>query len=990
MQLLQLMKNLLLKLLLLLIIPVNIYSQVHLNDSKTDLNKQRWVDSVFNSLAIEQRIAQLMVIRSFSDRDTIYYDTIAKHIAKYNIGGVCFFKGSPTSEAGTTNYYQKFAKTPLLISIDGEWGLAMRLDSTVYFPRQMTLGALEKDDLIYKLGCEVANQCKTLGIHINFAPVADINSNPRNPIINSRSFGEDKVKVARKSVAYMKGMQNCGLITSAKHFPGHGDTDSDSHLKLPVINHSKEMIDTLDLYPFKELIKNGLNGLMVAHLYIPSLDSIKNTPSTLSKTIVTDILRKDLGFKGLIFTDALEMKAVAGNYKKGEVEVKALQAGNDVLLLPENIEVAIKSIKLALDSNLISQEDFNNKCKKVLSYKYDAGLNHFKNINTDNLFQKLNNRTSDVLCTEIYRDALTLVKNENNIIPLKNTENYNIAVLSIGETSLSIFQQTIGKYTRAQNYNLPKEFNAHQIENLVQELSKYSLVIVGVHNTNSHFETNFGMSKQTFELVEKLSKKTKVILDIFGYPYTLSLFNDKNIQAIIISYQDKPQSQNTSAQLIFGGTEAKGILPVTINENYPLNHSLKTNRIRLGYYMPEELNLDNNILTKIDSIALNGIKEKAFPGCQIVAAKDGKVFYQKSFGTKTYQDLTPVDDTNIYDLASLTKVTATTLAMMKLYQQGKIDLDKKLSEYLKYLKRTNKKDITIRKVMTHQARLKPWIAFYKKTLVNGQLDTNYYTKVQTLKNNIKVADSIYLRDDYKDSIIKAIVDSDLLDKEEYVYSDLGFYLLRELVEKITKQTFEQFLNEQFYIPLGLNNTFFNPLNHQTLANIIPTENDNEFRKQLVHGYVHDQGAAMMGGISGHAGLFSNAGELAVIFQMLLQKGTYAGHKYLDTATVELFTRQQFPLTLNRRALGFDRQTKTPTNNGPVCISASQQSYGHSGFTGTYVWVDPKENLVYIFLSNRVNPDADNHKLADFNIRTNIHQILYDAINASKKQNTIKN
>ncbi len=702
------MKNYIFRLLILLILPFNLFSQVKMGTTIPGSPKQKWVNATLDSLSIEEKIAQLIVIRSYSERETAYYDTIAKQITKYNIGGVCFFKGSPTSEADVTNYYQRIAKIPLLISIDGEWGLAMRLDSTVSFPRQMTLGAMAKDDLIYKLGCEIARQCKLVGIHINFAPDADINSNPKNPVINSRSFGEDKIKVARKSVAYMKGMQECGLITSAKHFPGHGDTDSDSHLKLPTINHSRETIDTLDLYPFKELIKNGLNGMMVAHLYIPSLDSIKNTPSTLSKTIVTDLLKNELGFKGLIFTDALEMKGVIGNNKKGEVEVKALQAGNDVLLLPENIDAAIKAIKTAIDSNLISLDDLNNKCRKVLSYKYDMGLSKYVPVNTDNLYQKLNNRNSELLCTEIYRDAITLVKNENKILPIHNIEKYNIAALSIGDETRNNFQKTLGLYSKVQYYNISRDFNEKQIESLIKEISKHELVIIGLHNTNSLIEKNYGITKQTIELIEKLSKKTQVVLDIFGYPYTLSLFNDKNIQAIIISYQDKPEAQSISAQIIFGGSEAKGSLPVTINEKYPLNHSLKIKTNRLAYVMPEEINLDNELLNKIDKLALKGIEEKAYPGCQILVAKDGKVFYQKSFGTQTYTDNTPVTNDNLYDLASVTKVAATTLAMMKLYQQGKIDIDKKLSDYLKYLKHSNKKDITIRKVMTHQARLKPW------------------------------------------------------------------------------------------------------------------------------------------------------------------------------------------------------------------------------------------------------------------------------------------
>ncbi|MFZ4412252.1 MAG: glycoside hydrolase family 3 N-terminal domain-containing protein [Bacteroidales bacterium] len=946
-----------------------------------DNARTKWVDSVFNTLTSTERIAQLIIIRSNSDQNQSYYDSIAKSIERYNIGGVCFFKGGPVAQANVTNYYQKSAKTPLFISIDGEWGLNMRLDSMPSFPRQMTLGAIENDSLIYRMGEEVAVQCKTMGIHINFAPVVDINSNPKNPVINSRSFGENKWKVASKGIMYMKGMQDNGIITTAKHFPGHGDTDADSHITLPVIRHSKETIDTLDLYPFKELINNGVTGVMAAHLFIPSYDTLINTASSLSKNIVTDLLKTKLGFKGLVFTDGLEMKGVTNYFKPGVIEVKALQAGNDILLLPENLTLAISSIKTAIDSNWLSQIEMDEKCKKVLEYKYLAGLNNYKPIHLENLFQNLHTKNNAIVNFEIYRKAVCIIQNEDHILPLKDLKNYNIGVLSIGDTLKTDFQKSIENYTNTTNYNLSKDFSETEKDSLLTLLSSHNLLIVSIHNTSSLASKNFGFSKQTIKLIDTLSKTSNLILDFFAYPYALSIFNGNlNAMAILVSNQDKTEAQQLSAELIFGGYQSSGILPVTISEKFPLNTQIITPKIRLGNCLPEEIQINSAELNSIDSIALKGIRDKAYPGCQILIAKDGMIFYQKSFGTTTYESNTPVKNTDLYDLASVTKVAATTLAMMKLYEDGKINLDKKLAYYLKYLKNSNKKNISIRQIMTHQARLKPWIPFFKETLINGMPDSTIYSKSPDRRHNTKVADSLYILDSYKEKILSAIIESDLNEKEEYEYSDLGFILLKELIEKITKKTFEQYLNDEFYVPLGLRYTCFNPLKSNKLEDITPTENDTFFRKQLLQGYVHDPAAAMLGGVSGHAGLFSNAGDLAIIFQLLLQHGEYGGKKLLNDTTIAAFTHQQYPEKGNRRALGFDRQLLLPDENGPVCKSASQLSYGHSGFTGTYVWADPVENLVYIFLSNRVNPDANNGKLSKMNIRTDIHQKIYNTIN----------
>ncbi len=952
----------------------------------TDKSETSWVDSVFNSLNLDEKIAQLIMIRAYSNRDSTYNDSIGKIIKEYNIGGICFFKGHPVQQAYLTNTYQSIAKTPLFIAIDAEWGLGMRLDSCYSFPRQMTLGAIQDDSLIYQMSSEIARECKQIGVNINFAPVVDINNNPDNPVINIRSFGEDKYNVAQKGLAYMKGLQDNGILATAKHFPGHGDTDTDSHLCLPIINHSKEKIDTLDLYPFKKLINNGLNCIMVAHLYVPAYDDRKNTAATISKPIVTKVLKKQLGFKGLIITDALEMKGVTKYNEPGILEVKALQAGNDILLLPQDISKAVNEIKKAVKNGSILKSDIDEKCKKILRYKYKAGLYDYKPIKTSKIYENLNNPNIELLDRKLYESAITVVKNKNSLLPLKNLDTLRLASVSLGIDSINDFQKILGRYDRLKYYYLPKNASYNEVQTLVSKLSKYNLVIVSINNTNNSPSNNFGIQKQSIDFINLLNKNTKIILDIFANPYSLAyLYDTKNIESIIVSYQDNPIDESISAQTIFGSITAKGKLPVTASDEFPLNTGIKTDKLsRLKYTIPEEVNISSNALKKIDSIALEGIADTAYPGCEILAAKDGKVFYYKSFGYHTYNNIIPVHNTDIYDLASVTKIAATSISIMKLCDEGKIDLDQRISKYLPYLKDTNKGNIVIRDLMTHQAKLESWIPFYKSTLIDGKLDTTIYRKSISDNFPFHVADSLYINKYYVYNIFDSITESALIKTKEYNYSDLGFYFLMKIIEAVSNKPIENYVKDNFYKPLGLTTICYNPLNYFDLSRIVPTENDTVFRKQLIHGYVHDPGAAMLGGISGHAGLFSDANDLAVLMQMLLQNGEYAGKRYIKSSSVKKFTQYQFPLDNNRRGIGFDKPLLEYEDNGPACKSASDKSFGHSGFTGTYVWADPKYNLVYIFLSNRVYPYASNKKIVEMNIRTNIHQIIYDAVNKNKK------
>ena len=943
---------------------------------------EKWADSVISTLTAEQMIGQLMVVRA-NNPNQEYFSLIDQYITKYNIGGVTFFGGHPTLQVRQTNKWQHMAKTPLFISIDGEWGPAMRLDSIPAFPYQMTLGAMNNDSLIYLMGLEVAKQCKRLGIQINFAPVVDINSNPDNPVIHMRSFGENKLNVAGKGIMYMKGMQDGGLIVTAKHFPGHGDTGSDSHYTLPLVPHSKDRLDSVELYPFRKLTEAGLDGIMIAHLNIPAIEKSGTTASTLSEAVVTGLLRDELGFKGLIVTDALDMKGVTANNTPGQIELDALKAGNDILLLSANVPEGIRRIKEAMDNGEIPAEMVHERCRKVLIYKYKAGLYEKKTISTKNLIEDLNTPETELLSGKLFENCVTLVKNDNDLLPLKNLDTLRIASVSIGPGKITPFQERLACYAPIDNFFLKKEPSDVEISTLKADLQSYNLIIISVQNTSIWGGSPYGISGKTVKFISDLSKTSKVILDLFASPYALRLFeNVTQPSAIMMSYQDHEMMQDISAQAIFGGISVTGKLPVTAGKLYPLGKQISTTAFRLKYTIPEDAGIDRNFLFVIDSLVLDGIKKKAFPGCQVWAARDGKVFFMKSYGSHTYDNKTPVKNSDAYDLASLTKVAASTLAIMHLSDDNKIDIDQQLQFYLPYLKGTSKGTVNIREMMAHQAKLSPWIPFYKNTLKDKRPDTAIYSNNISDDFPVRVAENLYIRKTYKYVIFDSIIASPMLKSSAYKYSDLGFYFIPEIVKNLVNLSFDEYLEQTFYNPLGLSTLGFNPRQRISLDRLPPTENDTVFRKQLVHGDVHDQGAAMLGGISGHAGLFSDANDLGIIGQMLLNGGSYGGVNYLDPKTIKEFTSRQFPLNDNRRGIGFDKPLPEYTVEGPCCKSASASSFGHMGFTGTYIWIDPESGLTFVFLSNRVYPSAENNKLATMNLRPKIHQCFYDAIKKS--------
>ena len=938
-----------------------------------------WADSVFQTLSPDERISQLFMVAAYSSKDAAHVAQIDELVEKYKIGGLIFFKGSPIKQAQLTNRYQTKATTPLFIAIDGEWGISMRLDSTIRYPRQMQLGAIQDADLIEEMGAQIAMQCQRMGIHINFAPVIDINNNPANPVINNRSFGEDKKRVAELGLAYMNGMQKNRILACGKHFPGHGDTDTDSHKALPVIPYAFSRLDSLELYPFKKLINQGLASMMVAHLYIPSLDNTENQASTLSPKIVNGLLKDSLGFEGLVFTDALNMKGVSKYYEAGRVDVKAILAGNDILLFPEDVPLGIRKIKEAIANGEISQSEIDARCLKILKAKEWAKLNEYQPIDTRYLIRDLNTPSFQALNHQLAKASVTLLKNDQKILPIRNLDEQKTVYLNIGGTSNNDFLQTMSLYADIDQIQIPRSLSAAEETKLLTALESYDQIIVGFHRTNNNPKRNFGVTRQSIAIHQLLSKRQDVITVLFGNPYVLDGFGRlDSTRAILVTYEDLPETQIAAAQALFGGIVPQGKLPVTASPEFPYGTGLSYSApIRLGHVLPEEIGIRTSTTEEIDRVAKEGIRKGAFPGCQVVAIHKGQVFYNKSFGYHTYDKKRPVSNYDLYDLASITKIAATTISLIKLQEEGIIDIDQPLTTYLpEIVDSTPYERMIIREMLAHQAGLFPWIPFYKKTLLaDGQLNPEIYSTLATADRSDQVADNMFIQAEYDTTILRQITQKALI-RKRYKYSDLGYYFLKAIIEKQTQQSLDTYVNTHFYNPMGLRSLTYHPLKKFKKERITPTENDQIYRKQLVWGHVHDPGAAMQGGVGAHAGLFSNALDLGTLMYMLINDGQYAGDTLLNPEFINDFTRCQF-CPRNRRGAGFDKPVRS-LDGGPTCDKVSLSSFGHSGFTGTLTWADPEKEIVYVFLSNRVYPDAENWLIIKEDIRTRIQDIIYRA------------
>ena len=933
----------------------------------------KWVDSVYNTLALEEKFGQLFMVAAYSNKDFAHYNAIDKLIQENKIGGLIFFQGGPVRQAKLTNRFQSKSKTPLFIGIDAEWGLGMRLDSTYRYPWNMTLGAIQDMNLLEKVGVQMGEQSKRLGLQFNFAPVLDINTNPKNPIIGFRSFGEDKFKVTERAIALMKGFQSQGVFSTGKHFPGHGDTETDSHKSLPTIHFSKERLSEVELYPYRKMFHDGLSSVMVAHLKVPSLEPRSNYPSSISYNVVTDILQKELGFKGLIFTDALNMKSVSNFKLPSEINFEAFMAGNDVLLFPADIPSTIEKFKLAYSANLFSEERLAFSVKKILKFKYKAGLNSYKPIVIDNLYTDLNSSKNDALQYELYENAVTVLKNTTAILPIKNLDKQKIAYVKIGDDSNDAFVLTLKKYAEV---TVVEDAN---LDSLQVKLKPFTTVIIGYHKSDVAFKDDDLKSNDLYK-INFLAKNNNVILDVFAKPYSLlPITNFDAIEGLVVSYQNNAIAQIVSAELIFGAIEAKGKLPVSIHTSFKVNDGFSTEKLsRLGFSSPENVGMNAEILSKIDGIANKAINGKMTPGIQVLVARKGKVIYQKSFGYHTYDKTIKVQNSDIYDVASLTKIMATLPNVMVQYDHQKINLETTLGTMLPIFKNSNKATINFKDLLSHYAGLAAGIPFYKATMDKSSFPSEvYFRKISEEQFSKKMADSLFIRNDFCDTIMKMIVKSKIALKKEYKYSDLTFMILKDYLEKTTGKTLDVLIQENFYRSLGMNNSSFNPLEKFDKNRIPPTENDTYFRRQLLQGYVNDLSAALEGGVSGHAGVFSNAMDVAKIMQLYLQKGKYGDQQYFSEKTFDDFNTCYFCAAGNRRGVGFDKPQLGA--EGPTCGCASMTSFGHTGYTGTMAWADPDAQIVYVFLSNRTFPIAGTNRLSKENIREDIQKVIYEAI-----------
>ncbi|MDB2462961.1 serine hydrolase, partial [Algibacter sp.] len=920
----------------LLVLPVIAQTSANPLLTKDAAAQKKWVDSVYASMNLAEKVGQLYMVQVMSNQDQTTKNKVVKTIKEHHIGGVIYSLGGPNRQAKLNNELQSLSKIPLLVGMDAEWGLSMRLDSTYAFPWNMTLGAIKDNKLVEQTGRQIGEHCKRLGVHFNFAPVVDINTNPKNPIIGNRSFGEDRDNVTEKASAFMKGMQDAGVLANAKHFPGHGDTDQDSHLTLPTVSFSEKRIDSIELYPYRKLITDGLSSVMVAHLSVPSLEPRENYPSSLSKHIVTDILKERLGFKGLIYTDALTMKGAAdymepnidGSKSKkfatsGDIDLAAFKAGNDVMLMSENVGIGVSKIIEAYNKGEITEARLEHSVKKILQAKYKVGLHNYQPIGLYNLSKDLNRLKDDILYEELLENAITVLKNKEEVLPLRRLETKNIAYVKLGDDSGASFLDELKKYTKVH------EIESDNLFTLLKKLKPYNTVIVGFHRSNDNPWKSYKFTSKDLIWLDKIAESHTVILDAFVKPYALSALNTiEDIESVVVSYQNSEIAQRKSAQIIFGAIAPKGTLPVSIGNYFKVGEGLQYNELKnLGYTIPERVGMNSKKLEKLDSIANYAVNGHMTPGIQLLVARRGKVIYNKNFGKHTYSGKEKVESDDIYDVASLTKILATLPLLMELEEQGIVTLDTKLSTILPEYKNSNKANVTIKSMLSHYAQLRPWEPFYYHTLdtVTKRPSKKYYRNVRSPEFDVEVSKDLFLRTDYQDSLPEIIRKSELLETKRYRYSDFPYYILKKFIESHYDRTLDELVQSHFYESLGANHTLYNPYHKISSKKIVPTEIDDYYRYQKVHGYVHDMGAAMQNGVGGHAGIFSNANDVAKIMQMYLQKGYYGGKRYLKPETVDKFNTCYYCRNNNRRGVGFDKPQLG--DSGPTCGCLSMKSFG---------------------------------------------------------------
>lgn len=942
-----------------------------------------WVNGIMEKMTLQEKISQLVMIEVYPDQSELHRGNIEKLLKQYKPGGILMMRGTPSKTARWINHFQLSSEIPLLVAMDAENGPAFRLDSILPFPNAQATGAVRNDSLVYSMGRAVGRQLRELGINMNFAPVADINTNPANPIINFRAYGEEKINVAKKASAFARGMQDEGVAAVAKHFPGHGDTRSDSHHTLPVLQHSVSRLDSVETAPFRLLADNGIAGIMTAHISVPALDPT-GKPASLSAPAINRYLRQNIGYKGLIITDAMNMKGVT--LPSGQAEVQALKAGNDMVEFVTNLPGALRAIENAIKDGALSVGDIDMKVRRVLAMKRWLHLPTLKPTDVQGITSRLNQPSNELAVREITEASITVLRNRNNLLPLMRLDTLRIATVSLNGGELTPFQQMVSRYTAADHFYLSSAAGTQEIQTLIGRLKTYNLVIAGVHGLRSFPGKSYGVSPAQTEAIKLLAQNSRLITLFFGNAYALRFFNAIELShALVLAYQDNPLAQELSVQMLFGAVEASGRIPVTPDGRFRSGSGMDVKKnSRLKYTIPEEAGISSaKLITKIDSIAEAGLRAKAYPGAQVLVARHGKVILMKNYGFLTDAMDEPVTSEVVYDFASVTKVSGPLPLLMKLTDEGRFDLQKTLGYYWPDFKGSDKENLLIRDILTHQARLRPIIPLWQSRFARDRALREAVFKNQPFRDtDIRVSYNLHMDTAYRKAFYDEIRESTLLPRKTYTYTCLGFHMWPVIIERITGQCYEEYLKSVFYKRLGASSLTYNAWMHYPQALIAPTEVDDYFRMETLRGFVHDEGAAILGGVSGNAGLFGTGNDLAKLFQMYLWKGYYGGERYITEKTIDEFTRVQFPANNNRRGLGFD---KPDINNhlkrkeeAYPCSAVSQNSFGHTGFTGTFVWADPDSGILFILLTNRVYPTRNNAGLSALSIRGSMLQAVYES------------
>ncbi|MDR3366788.1 MAG: serine hydrolase, partial [Prevotellaceae bacterium] len=672
-----------------------------------------WADSILATLSVREKIAQLMMVAAYSTKtnrpnSALHVAEITDLVARQKVGGIIFFQGTPSRQAELTTYYQSIAHLPLLVGMDAEWGVGMRLDSVPNFPFQIALGAIKDDSLIYRMGAEVAGQFRQLGMHVNFAPVADVNSDPDNPVINVRSFGQNPQAVARKCIAYANGMQDNGVIACAKHFPGHGNTDKDSHSELPTLHSSRRTLERVDLFPFKKLIGNGIGGIMVGHLSVPTIDASMQM-SSLSKRLSDGLLREELNFKGLIFSDGMQMKAVLQRYTYTEANLKALLAGSDMLIYPLSVEQSIDTIESAVNSGLFPMELLDQKCLRVLKTKYWLGLSENRpSVNSVGLGKRLFPPSAQRLRAQLIESSITIAADKNDFLPLKRLDTLRIAYVEVSKSNRhSTFLRVAHRYTTLDLYRVDQTKPA-DYDSLAQKLQTYNLVLVGYMDINQRApQRSFDMDRSFCRWLTQLAESKRTVLVLYANPYAISkLGNPKVFESVMLAYNSEEEYQRAAAHALFGANPVAGQSSVAVPKYIKVGDGAqKPERTRLKYGSPSEVGISQGRMAVVDSMILDAIRQQAFPGCQVLAAHKGVIFYYKAFGYHTYQNETPVTIATLYDVASITKVAATLPVIMKMEEENSIGLGDQLGKYVPLGSANSKSKLTLRDLLLHQSGL---------------------------------------------------------------------------------------------------------------------------------------------------------------------------------------------------------------------------------------------------------------------------------------------